>query len=454
MRTRHLALIALAVALLAPSAVQARWDPPQDMGLSLGSWAYDGNARGDRILVWQGVAGLVFAQARPAEPLGQWMPLGVPLNEPESPRQVHVEIDERGNALVLWRYFDGTEPEGQSSGRVPCCYGLRAVVVHADGTFTEPVTLAPKGNHVDPADMQIAPDGRFGIVFSRSAHDSGERSIDARFGTVKSGFGPLETVFADWPASPLGTAGPVALSFVGRRARVQYATGGQTDTYWAARPVSIRETERRGSGRWRRLANVLPTTNMIREYLRFATAPDGQQVASWVTDEELRGVRARRVVAGDRAPGRRFRVRTLAREDHFDPPVMSIEPSGNALVAWASRGRGIVDALRRPRAAFGSLNRIAQDAQFRELVGPRADVNRRGHALLAWAEQSVGGPVDPPRLVAAFRNSRGSALEHHAIDDVQFDWGYSVGLDRAGRGHLVYTNRDRRLLVVAGRIGG
>jgi hypothetical protein len=388
------------------------------------------------------------ARARPGEQFGAPRDLGDPGKQGFfGPRSLRAELDERGNALLVWSYFDDTDPEYEVRGPGPCCDGLRARVIRRDGTVSGVKTLAPAGNEVYLQDLHIGPTGALGIVFAVSSYTSGARSVQARFGSVGSGFGGRETVLRT------AAAGPFGLAFAGRRARLTYATG--SGPAYETRPTTIREIERRAARRWRRLPDRLRRVTMQRDTLRLATSERGAQAASWI--RPVAGdPRSQIVSAAAREPGAAFRTRRLVSESYFNPgPPVAIEASGNALVAWPSvRRGGMVAALRRPRAGFGGVTRIGGDTPNTEVQLPAFDVNARGHGLVAWAEKPF--PDGQARLVGTFRNSRGSAIEHQVIasDPRQFSYfATAVSLDRAGRGHVAYFEAGR-LKVVAARIGG
>jgi hypothetical protein len=447
---RRLALLTLALALLAPATASGAWGPTQDMGPIGGSGgvAYDGNARGDRVVVWQVNGGFAYAQARPGEELGPARTL--PRDPDRTEFDPRVEIDERGNALLVWTYFDETDPEFEIRGPGPCCDGLRARVIRRDGTVTPPKTLAPAGNLVQLSDMHIASDGTFGVVFTRSSYTSAARGVDARFGTIRRGFGPRENVFRS------AAQGPFALSFAGGRARLLYATG--PSNYYTTTPTVIREIERRRPKSWRGLGTRLKRTPMLREQLRVATSSRGEQAITWMSEGRQYSSQNQSVYAAVRSPGRSFRARRIAVDDYFQGAPVAIEPEGNALTAWPSaRRQGIVAAARRPRAGFGTIARFADLGQGAQVSPVALDVNRRGHGLLAWTERTFNpdGSSNAARLIGVFRNSRGSALEHHVIEleNTPFGFRSTVTLDREGRGHVAYVSGGR-LKVTAARIGG
>ena len=404
--------------------------------------------------MWESGSGFQFAQARPGEELGPPRTLpGDPGRAFYIQRSLRVELDERGNALFVWNYFDETDPEYEVRGDGPCCGGLRARVIRRDGTFTGAKTLAPTGHTVDLEDMQIAPDGTLAVAFSLYPYTyEGEGpSLNARLGSLKRGFGPRERVRGGQHY------GPFALSFHRRRARMLWV-GAATS---ARTHATIYELERRSRGRWTHLRPVLTRTPLMPEKVRFATVPDGSQAA----------VLARRgkgnpfvdvIVSGAvRSPGRPFRLRRLGSDafTYEDQPHVAVEPRGSALTAWFSNTRDtVVAAGRRPPAAFGPLVRFgaALDPNT-DVPGVELDVNGRGHGLLAWSERPFApfGEQQRSHLVGVFRNNRGTMLERHLIEDVQpyYADATATSIDSAGRGHVAYTSRGR-LKVIAARIGG
>ena len=453
MRTRQVDLAALVLALLAPGGASAAWGPTQDLGPA-GSFGYDGNARGDRIAVWESASGFQFAQARPGEQLGPPRTLpGDPGRAFSFLRSLRVELDERGNALLVWNYFDETDPEYEVRGDGPCCEGLRARVIRRDGSFTGAKALAPTGHTVYLEDMQAAPSGALAVAFTLYPYTDAQEgpALNARLGSVRRGFGVRERVRSGQHY------GPFALSFHRRRARMLWVGAAAS----ASTHPPIYELERRARGRWTHLRPVLTRTPLMPEKVSFATAPDGSQAA----------VLARRgkdnpfvdaVVSGAvRSPGRPFRLRRLGSDTftYEDQPQVAIEPRGSALTAWFSNARDtVVAAGRRPPAAFGPLVRFgaALDPNT-DVPGVTLDVNGRGRGLLAWSERPFAPFGEPQRsqIVGALRNNRGTMLERHLIEDVQpyYADATATSIDSAGRGHVAYTSGGR-LKVIAARIGG
>src|SRR5881227_2654965 len=108
---KRLVLFALTAALLAaPASALASWGPRQTLDTRGTADAEDvalaGNARGDAVAAWEGKRGIAVPFAHRGKVFGHFH--YAPRSGAGSAPQV--AIDEQGNALVLWSYFDNTDP--------------------------------------------------------------------------------------------------------------------------------------------------------------------------------------------------------------------------------------------------------------------------------------------------------------------------------------------------------
>ena len=447
------ALAAIAAGSLAGAPANAKWGPVQDLATfsllnGLPPFAFASNARGDRLVVWDSGDGFAFAQAPPGRRFGA--PVQLRPTDGYNEFLPDLEMDERGNALLLWSYFDQTA----YYDRTACCEGLRARVIRADGSVTDTQTLVPRGYSVsrDRTDMQIGRDGRMGVVFPLGQYQSESwPRLAARFGTVDKGFGRLEHI-----GGPSYAQQP-SLSFAGGRAHVTYMKalerGKGAQETGRARIVDL---ERRRADSYRPGRTIV--TPMRLDSLRVATASSGDQVALWARE---RPGFATIVYVATRAAGGPFRPRRLARESRFTGPYAapSIEPGGNALAYWGSAlSRSIVTSLRLPGHEFGALTHFGPSWDGIVTNPVVASVNAPAHALIVWVD-APGSGQGTRRLVAAFRNARGAELEEHEIarDDGNETYGFMSGrfgvtLDNRDRASVVYVE-NARLKAVTGRIG-
>src|SRR3954468_14328570 len=127
MSPKH-ALIPLAVllVLLLAARADAAWRVET---VHRGSSGYDdvalaGNARGDAALAFELPHGIGLAIAHRGRAFRK--PRRVPFSAGATAPKV--AIDEQGNVLVLWSYFDGFEEEDFESRDEGCCQGTLATV--------------------------------------------------------------------------------------------------------------------------------------------------------------------------------------------------------------------------------------------------------------------------------------------------------------------------------------
>src|SRR3954470_17370347 len=163
MSPKH-ALIPLAVllVLLLAARADAAWRVET---VHRGSSGYDdvalaGNARGDAALAFELHDGIGLAIAHRGHSFGKSHK--VPFSGGGTAPQL--AIDEQGNVLVLWSYFDGFEEEDFESRDGGCCLGAVATVRYARGKHYRHVqTLTPPGHEITAGAYAIRR-GRAGIV--------------------------------------------------------------------------------------------------------------------------------------------------------------------------------------------------------------------------------------------------------------------------------------------------
>ncbi|HEX8066219.1 MAG TPA: hypothetical protein VF520_06815 [Thermoleophilaceae bacterium] len=438
----------LAASVLAAPAAQASWGAGQEvarLGPGL-TFALAGNARGDRIIVWDRPAGgFDFATAPPGGQFGRRRRLRP--RDDFSEYLARVELDELGNALLVTGYFDETDPQEDDIRDESCCNGLRARVIRRNGTASAAKTLGPPGRPAELADLHVGPRGEIGVVWHDGVnYVNSDARMAARFGTLSRGFGAREAV-------PMAERydRPAALSFVHGRARVLFARSlDRNQDAFENRRSRVVEVERLRSRRWSRERTVAPRVAMSIESLKIATAWRGEQALAW----RGRASQHANVYAATRRPGSGLRTRLLGPENtlYYGLPAPAIEKSGAALAMWTSLSRGtFVGSVRRPAGRFGPLVPFGPQADRVQLNTPIFAVNASGLALVVWDETPLGGT---PKLVGAFRDPDGALVERQVLLD---PGSYSVGpyaatLDRAGRGSVAHVS-DGRLVVTPARVG-
>jgi hypothetical protein len=421
-----------AVALLAPAPASAGFERPHRLAPSARGVDIAANSGGDRILVWQAPTDdLMLTRAPHGQPFGPSAPL--PGADGFAPL---VEMNERGDALVVWHYDDRT-----SEGTIdePCCTGLKAMLVRADGTASKPTRMARRGVEYELHDLELSPRGDLAVLFEE--WDSGRPLL--RLAPPSGRFHPLERL---GPPS----VDVRAVTFARRRARVLHL---RNPFYTRVLRQPIVERERLRAGRWTG-GTVLGRPYMWPSTFQVASDSRGGQVLTWYRrsgDED-------HVYAGARDPGGRLRVRRLARErlDHEVSLVTpAIDASGYGLAAWSSpERRTIVTALRRPGEGFRPAVRFGTPPPP-PLEQPVAAINSSGLAVLGF---HPGEHSSAEAMMTAFREPSGLAVDITRLGGSNVHHFGGTGpqavYDGSGVATLAWTDAYEGLFVTTGRMGG
>jgi hypothetical protein len=409
---RRLLLFAVALALAAPASAGASWGPRQTLDTKGTAFAEDvalaGNARGDAVAAWEGRHGIAVAFARRGKAFRHFR--YAPHSGAGSAPQV--AIDDQGNALVLWSYFDNTDPGDPESRDEGCCMGVQLTVRNArTGRFRPRQNLTPIGHDVGTSAVAIR-GGKIGVAWSQ---DFGS-GIFARF--ARRGHRLGRRVQLKRGDSPVGLAllksGP-AVTYVGignGRARL--------------REFRVRH------GRAVRDRNVSPFFSESADF-DVATNARGQQVAAWVSSDGTRGVP---VHAGVRAAGGRFRMRRVSRRAPAFEPSVAIAPSGAALLAWRTYQGEIFTAGRRAGKRFALARKFGKTVRNGDISELQIAVDSLGRSVLGWL-QSRPGTNGHAR--GAFRSARGRKLQPRDLGRAdELGNQATAALDAHGRARLIW----------------
>src|SRR3954447_21213459 len=327
-----LAVFALLV-LAAPADAAWRVETVHSGSSGYNDVALAGNARGDAALAFELRNGIGLAIAHRGRAFGK--PRRVPFSAGATAPKV--AIDEQGNVLVLWTYFDGFEEEDFESREGPCCEGTLATVRYARGKHYRRVqALTPPGHEVT-AEAYAIRRGRAGIVWSEGSR------IRARFAAAGHGFGSTAEVIES------GTGLAVSLAH-GRR--VTYASYG-------AHSTRIREFRvRRGTAHQRRtLARGLPDVALV----RVATNTRGEQAAAWQRSDHQSTSPVHLAV---RSAAGSFQSRLVSHRGAFDSaPAVAIADSGAAVAAWATTRGTLLVSGRNPGGRFSVAGRFDRNGR-------------------------------------------------------------------------------------------
>jgi hypothetical protein len=406
-------LIAVAAALLAAAApADASWGPRQQLSTGSSDFSDDvalaGNARGDAIAAWEGRRGIQVAFARRGKRFGK--PHYVP--GADDGTVPYVAIDASGNALIMWTYFDNTQPEDIEERDSGCCNGVRLTVRSArSGHFRSRQTLTAPGLEVDLTAFAIR-SGRIGIAWNESE----DARVFARFGAAGHRLGREVRVS--------GADSPEAVSLLSRgTGEVTYSGSGRG----RARLLEFRVRRGRVVSR-RRVSPAFPAD----AGLSVASNVRGQEVAAWSTTN---GSRVGRVYAGTREPSGSFRFRRVSRRAPADSQSVAIAPSGAGLVAWNTFYGEIFAANRLRGGVFHQARRFGPKLRGHAINDVEIAVDSLGRAVVGWTR------TGPGHVVGAFRSARGRLLGRYDLGSgEELGSQATAALDAHGRARLIWRN--------------
>jgi hypothetical protein len=390
-------LSALAIALLAaPASAGASWGPRQTL-VTQGGYgqrvSLAGNARGDAVAAWLGSGGVRVAFAYRGKAFGR----ARALKGSAGGSNPQVAIDEQGNALVLWSYFDNTDPGRPEQRDDGCCFGVRLSVRSAKtGRYRPAQTLSPPGHQVRRLAYAIEA-GRIGVAWTQGFSPR----IQARFGRRGHRLG--HRIPGDKGAYPIG------LALLRSGPAVTYVEAG----YPRVRLHQFRVRHGRAV-RGRRVSRTF-SSNV---YVHAATNNRGQQVVAWSSDNYPTS----RLYAGARSVGGSFRIRRVSGAAPAYDPRPAIARSGATLVAWYTNTGQIF--TKRPKDTY------VTDVQ----VG----VNSLGRGVLAWVDAPPGKNY---HARGAFR-SRGGRLVQARDLGLAGSIGEAPTLDRRGRARVIWRQAE------------
>jgi hypothetical protein len=437
-------LAAAALALALAPAAQGAWGPAETVGPA-GGFGYDGpsiaaRSNGFRAIAYTNGTHATIATARAGGRFGK--PRRIPngrVADYDLVLEPRVEVDEHGNALVIWAYDDVFRlPDDEAKVDEGCCRPLRFTVLRANGRFDPVRRLTPRGRDVGLGDAVIE-NGRVHIVWTEERDVNGAAKPGVLYYRQATGGrrGTTRTV------DPGGSRA-VALSVVKGRARVlleRYGRAGAADD-------DLYEAVATRGGAFRPPRVVAPAGGLSFHEPAVATAGNGAQAIAYVAADGATG----RVYAGTRSRSGPFQVRPLPGSNPgLGEPLPAVAAAGPAAVVWqAVTDDGWIYAATAPARgrAFGAPRRPFRHGR-ESPVELRAAVGPRGGVAVAWVDSRDstlrGGFLDPigRRIGGVQVLARGERDEVFGLPNVL--------VDDSGRALIVYLDRGfvtvRRALV-------
>jgi hypothetical protein len=402
---------------------------------------------------------LAWAQAEPLATFGSARRISPAGQDADRPR---VGIDAAGNAVLMWRRFDGTNlrmqartrsasgalgavqtlsPAGENSwwpiiavnAAGDAVFGwlpfdepfnrLKIRVRSAAGVWSAVQTVSPAGVEAGWPAIAIDSTGRALIVWQ--GHDGTNVRIQARARTAAGVLGAVQTLS---PAGQDGWAPDVAIDtnsraivtwyrFDGSRYRVQARTRSAGGTLGPVETLSPESTSAQNP--------------------RVAIAPDRTAIFTWAASNASIQVQA----VARAATGELSEVQTLSPPgQHAQHARVAVDAAGNAVFVW-SRPDGTDQRVQlRARSAAGVLSPVQTlSAAGTDAWNPEVAVDADGNAIVVWERvidtvdpwagrvqarsRSAAGTLDTVRTLAASAESgMGPVVAANPDGDVIFGW--------------------------------
>lgn len=371
-----LAAVALAASAsllaVAPAGAAPTWLAPVKLsaaGQSAEAPHVSTDAQGDALSVWRrfnGTAYVIEAASRSAGS-GSWQPPVTLSNTKEEGLVPRVGLDAKGDAMAVWESYDGAE------------YSIQAVTRSGlVGSWQAPVTLKMLGAAAaPPPDLAVDPQGDAVVIWPR-----GEKFIESAIRPAGGSFQTPETLSETAAAQ--------------HSAQVGIDAAGDAIAVWeedVAAETLIGAASRPASGKWQKPVILSAPTENANEP-RVAVDAQGDAVAVW---ERPTGGKEIIEAAAKPAPSA-----TWGKPVALTNPAIVIEPAnqqvaidakGEAVVTWSWLIGGIHDVVEATEGRTSSsvwqapVALSAPGADVEE--APQVAVNDAGNATVIW-ERSNG----------------------------------------------------------------
>ncbi|HEX3737348.1 MAG TPA: PKD domain-containing protein [Solirubrobacterales bacterium] len=325
------------------------------------------DAAGDAVAVWRrydGTDDIVEAASRP--PGGSW---GVPVDLSaggENADSPSVAVDPAGDAVAVWRRYDGTDEIIQASTRT------------AGGVWQAPVDLSESGENAYRP--QIAVDGAGDAVAVWDRSDGVHTIVQAASRPAGGSWGPSVDLSA---AGESAVEAQVAVDPAGDAVVVWQRYNGTNDVVQAA--------ERTVGGAWQPSVDLSESAEDA-SYPDVAVDPAGDAVAVWeVREGGYYVIQGANLTAGRtwRAP-----VDVSAPGHYAQEARVAVDPAGDAVALWGFYEGTYNIAQAATQAAGGAwqpgvdLSAPGEEADELEVA-----VDPAGDAVAAWSRSDGSFPV-------------------------------------------------------------
>jgi hypothetical protein len=364
---------------------------------------------GDALVVWRSFDGAnsrIQAAFRP--PGGSF---GTPqtISDPgQDAFEPQLAFDQGGNTLAVWTRSGGTNRRVQAAFRP------------AGGSFGAAQTLSDEGQHAFAPQVAVDPQGNAIVIWDRS--DGTNRHVQAALRPADGSFGRTQT---------LSAAGGSAFE-----PRIVFDSRGGAVVVWRqlnGANVRVQATFRQpGNGSFEP-PQTISADGQSAGSPKVAIDGQGNAIAVW---EGSVGTN-RRIQAAVRRAGKQFQLPETISESGgvTSEPQLAIDGQGNPIVVWQrfdGTNRRIQAAF---RAAAQTISLAGEDAVF----APQVKFDAHGNAVAIWR----GRDDVNNRIQAAFRPAGGSFRLPQIISSAgQSDNSPEVAVDGQGNAVAIWERRD------------
>jgi hypothetical protein len=322
----------------------------------------------------------------------------------------HVAMDPDGNAVVVWRRFDGANWRIQARRRA------------TGGGLSAVQSLSAAGRNADLPQLAVDANGRALVVWER--YDGSSYRVQARRRTSSGRLSAVQTLSA---SGQNATQPQVAVD-----------SNGNAVVVWARYDgANFRiEVERRTSSGGLSLVRSLSAAGQDAFHPQLAMDPDGNAVVVW---ERADGMNDRIQARRRTSSGGLSAVQTLSAsgQDAIHPQV-AVDGDGNAVVVWARFDGSAFRIEARRRAAGGGLSAV----QILSAVGhePQLAMDRDGNAVVVWSViyDGLNSRIQARRRTPSGSLSAVLTLSAAGLDSID----PQVGVDSDGKPVVVWRRFD------------
>jgi hypothetical protein len=377
-------LLLLLIALLAPTTADAAFTAPffySPAARSANTHDLALDADGDAVAVWRRFDGTNDRiEARPRSKTGVLGTVQTLSPAGQDAQLPLVAVDATGDALVVWSRPDGTGPCSGDG-----CVRIQARTRSAGGVLGPVLTLSPAGQNAFEFDVAVDADGDAVVVWNRSDGSSTSccRRIQARGLSAGGTLGPLQV-----------------LSAPGQHAdapRVAVDTDGDAVAVWQRFDGTALRVQARARSAGGALGPVLILSNQKASSPDVAIDAGGDAVVVWQRPDGtgpcgIDGCPKIEAVARS-AGGVVTSVQILTNTTRGgSSPQVAVDADGDALVVWrhvdattSCGGGGCFRIQARARSAAGTLGAVltlspaGQNSDF-----PQVGIDADGDAVAVW----------------------------------------------------------------------